>query len=306
MNKQINIFVASPSDVNVEREIAREVCEEFDDIVGEDIEIVPILWEYHPQVYHKDAQRNIHDELDRCDMLVVVLWNRLGTIIEGYEGAITKSKKVTGTQYEIERILANKKQSIHFYFKTKERSFTLEEVEEASYQKQLLDKFLEDINLTKGSTKHGYHEFEDADEFQDKLRQHLKPEIEKICGRKIKLPKKNPTDTINPNYFVGLYGFLAIIVVMIFLSTVQSNTFSHNIKTIFSLFSAIVLGIIAIAVKELPIHQQNYHESSFKKVFSTLLLRGLFMVGSAILLTAYMWFYAFPAIQELIQKLFTK
>lgn len=183
----INIFIVSPSDVSLERNIAKDVCKQLDNIVGKDIEINSVMWEYYPMSYHKDPQANIDKILESSDIFVIILWNRLGSIIEGYQGVITQSTSVTGTQYEIEKILATKKESVFFYFKIKQKNFASEELEEAWKQRQMLDTFLKDINLTKGSTQHGYQEFLNENDFRERLTKHLKLEIERITGRKLSL-----------------------------------------------------------------------------------------------------------------------
>jgi hypothetical protein len=119
MKKEINVFIISPNDVKEERQISKEVCEEFSGLVGKKIEVNAILWEYHPMSYHKNAQENIDDTLDKCDIFVIILWHRLGSIVEGFEGAVTKSQKVTGTQYEIEKYFHSKKSISIFILKEK-------------------------------------------------------------------------------------------------------------------------------------------------------------------------------------------
>ena len=205
MKKEINIFIVSPNDVKEERNIAKEVCHYFDNLVGRGINVNAVLWEYQPMSYHKNAQENIDKVLDKCDIFVVILWHRLGSVIAGYEGAITKSKNVTGTQYEIEKILANKKEAVFFYFKTKEKQFLANELEEALRQQKLLDGFLMDIELTKGSTKHGYQEFDNSEEFREKLISHLLDEVQRLSEKKITIPKKKNSSKLQKYMYMFLY-----------------------------------------------------------------------------------------------------
>ena len=238
MKKEINVFIISPNDVKEERKIAKEVCEEFNNLVGRRIEINAVLWEYHPMSYHKNAQENIDDTLDKCDIFVIILWHRLGSIVEGFEGAVTQSKKVTGTQYEIEKILSLKKEHIYFYFKREEKHFLENELEEAVHQKKILDTFLKNINLTKGSTKHGYQEFEEKNEFREKLTMHLKAEIQRLTGKQITIPnrykKKQPITKLRKYTYMLLYLLVASIIFSIyiwyyFLPSI-SDVWKHTIK----------------------------------------------------------------------------
>ena len=220
MKKQINLFVISPNDVKEERQIAKEVCEEFNNLVGRKIEVTAILWEYHPMSYHKNAQENIDNVLDKCDIFVVILWRRLGSVVEGFKGAITNNENVTGTQYEIEKILSLEKEHVYFYFKSKEKYFLEDELEEALHQKQLLNTFLKEIKLTKGSTKHGYQEFEERDDFREKLTIHLLSEVQRLSGKKIVITKsdknKNPISKLRKFVYIFLYSLVAVIAFFIY------------------------------------------------------------------------------------------
>jgi hypothetical protein len=223
MKKEINVFIISPNDVKEERQIAKEVCEKLNQDVDSGIEVNAVLWEYHPMSYHKNAQENIDDTLDKCDIYVVILWHRLGSIVKGYEGAVTKSKQVTGTQYEIEKILSLKKEHIYFYFKREDKSFLEDELKEALYQKNLLDTFLENIDLEKGSTKHGYQEFYSNQEFRKKITNHLKIEIEKQTGMKI--------DSVTKRKKLNYFSLVVVLLSSIFLAwIITTNIVTNKMK----------------------------------------------------------------------------
>lgn len=184
MQKEINIFIISPSDVKPERQAVKEICEMLNNSFTF-ATVRPRLWEYHPLSYSKNPQEGINEVLEISDIFIVILWHRLGTVVKGCTGAISGSTQVTGTQYEIEKILSMGKESIYFYRKKVTPQFTHDDFDEAISQKKLLDRFLDQMDLQEGSTKHGYHSFVSLEEFREKVEAHLRVEIEKISGRKI-------------------------------------------------------------------------------------------------------------------------
>lgn len=77
------VFIASPSDVLLEREITRNVLEQWNSINSEreKIVLVPIGWETNatPEM-GRPAQDYINmDILDTCDVVIGIFWTRAGT-----------------------------------------------------------------------------------------------------------------------------------------------------------------------------------------------------------------------------------
>ena len=91
---KVRIFVSSPSDVDHERALLKEVCGRLREEYLSYFEVQAILWEEEALT----ADRNFQDGILRpsdCEIVVVVLWTRLGTPLpdEPYGG-------MTGTQWE--------------------------------------------------------------------------------------------------------------------------------------------------------------------------------------------------------------
>lgn len=93
------IFIASPSDVTAERDIAVEVIQEWNDANSADdgIVILPLRWETHsaPE-YGKRPQAVINRQvLDQCDLLVGIFWTRLGSPTgEADSGSVEEVERV--------------------------------------------------------------------------------------------------------------------------------------------------------------------------------------------------------------------
>ena len=81
----LELFVASPGDVSSERQAVTRVVAELERTIGSvlEINIRPFLWEHDlgPGVDLGGPQAIVdaHSNLARCNILVGVFWNRLGT-----------------------------------------------------------------------------------------------------------------------------------------------------------------------------------------------------------------------------------
>src|SRR2546428_13407073 len=78
-----NVMIASPGDVNAEREIAREVILDWNNINSftRKIVLAPIGWEYNTVPATGDRAQAIIDQqiLQNADILVGIFWTRCGT-----------------------------------------------------------------------------------------------------------------------------------------------------------------------------------------------------------------------------------
>jgi hypothetical protein len=307
MKKEINIFIIAPSDVDEEREAVRDVCKSLDKQTRKDIHIQAISWKQVPMFYKDNPQKSIDTHFHKSDIYVVILWNRIGTIVEGLTGAMSHSIKVTGTQYEIEYIIASEKESVLFYLKNQEyQNVHIDDVEEMGKQKKALGKFLEEIELLNVPTKYGYQKFTTVAEFKRLLIDHLS-EILK-SNYKIKVDtvetltsseyKDKHRDRISDSYYAGLYGVLVLLSVMLFQTTNFLGTYSEDVKQMSTVFVLTILAIVIVAVQGLSTSVEDT-SSSFKNVVYALLRRGTFIVGFAILLSFYFWVYVGPQIMKL-------
>lgn len=77
------VMIASPSDVQPERKLVREVLHEWNDLNAHSKQLVllPVGWETHtsPELGNP-AQEQINTKvLGKCDILIAIFWNRIGT-----------------------------------------------------------------------------------------------------------------------------------------------------------------------------------------------------------------------------------
>jgi hypothetical protein len=96
--RTIRILIASPSDVDVQREDAVRVIQEWNDLYSysRKVALLPLRWETHaaPE-YGTRPQEVINRVVDDCDLLVGIFWTRLGS---------PTGVSDSGTLEEIERV----------------------------------------------------------------------------------------------------------------------------------------------------------------------------------------------------------
>ena len=98
--KTLRIFVSSPGDVSEERALAervlRHVAEEYRESVCLDV----LLWEHEPLFAHTGFQQQI-PRPSQCDLVVCILWSRLGTRLPDGFTLDPGRTGPTGTEFEI-------------------------------------------------------------------------------------------------------------------------------------------------------------------------------------------------------------
>jgi len=104
MLRRLRVFVASPGDVKSEREKVTGVINRINAQIGvaKGILLDPWLWEVDAPPDIGEAQQSINKYLDEAAVVILILWNRLGT---------PTSEAASGTVEEYGRALARKKSS---------------------------------------------------------------------------------------------------------------------------------------------------------------------------------------------------
>ncbi|MCK5270370.1 MAG: hypothetical protein KAJ46_06280 [Sedimentisphaerales bacterium] len=132
------VMIASPGDVAKERQLAKEVIQEWNDLHSEqtNIMLLPILWETHSSPEMGDRPQAIINKqiLKDADLLIGIFWTRIGT---------PTSKAESGTVEEIkEHIDADKPAMIYF----SKQPVLPDSIDQKQYAK--LKKFKESIKGT--------------------------------------------------------------------------------------------------------------------------------------------------------------
>jgi hypothetical protein len=182
-NAKVRIFVSSPSDVDHERALLKEICERLRQEYLSYFEVQPVLWEEEALT----ADRNFQDGILRpadCDIVVVVLWTRLGTPLpqEPYGG-------MTGTQWEfvnaVEASARSGRPEVLVYKKTKSKLVDITNAEatrEALDDRRRLEDFFR-VNFFNedASFRRAFRTFDSDAGFRDLLEGQLR----KLLNRRI-------------------------------------------------------------------------------------------------------------------------
>ena len=108
------ILIASPSDVEDEREIAVQVIQEWNDLhsYSRKVALLPLRWETHTAPEYGTRPQEIINRaiVDDCDLLVGIFWTRIGS---------PTGMEESGTLEEIERV-GNASKPIMLYFSSVE------------------------------------------------------------------------------------------------------------------------------------------------------------------------------------------
>jgi hypothetical protein len=163
--KVLNVLIASPSDVQEERDAISAAIQNWNSLHAEDKGIVlhPIRWETDsvPTV-NETAQENINRTVvDRADLVVGVFWTRIGTKTQNAE---------SGTLEEIERV-AKKTKHILLYFSNKTIDPYLVQLDQMEALKKFRDKIQKDALI---------ESFASITEFTNKLSIHLEKTVREI------------------------------------------------------------------------------------------------------------------------------
>ena len=159
--KVYKVFIASPDDVQKEREIVRSVLARWNAINSEskNIVLLPVGWETHaaPEV-GKTAQEYINESvLANCDILIGIFWSKLGSP--------TKAA-ASGSVEEIQRHVSERKLAM-LYFAKKEipSDADLNQIKKVrEFKKEFRNKSL-------------YGEYTDERDLENKLYSHLELKI---------------------------------------------------------------------------------------------------------------------------------
>ncbi len=156
--KVVKVMIASPSDVAAERQVIRNVIQEWNFTHSEDKNLVlmPVGWESHSAPSMGDRAQAIFNKqvLADCDLLLAVFWTKLGT---------PTGKAASGTVEEIEEHIKAKKPAMIYFSKI---PVLLESVDPKQYKAVM--------EFKKEMGKRGlYAEYESTEDFREKLSRQL-------------------------------------------------------------------------------------------------------------------------------------
>jgi len=178
----IRIFISSPGDVFEERTLAQRVIERVQAEFAGRAVLEPIFWEHEPLLATDTFQTQITRPAE-ADVMVAILWSRLGTRLPKDFTRKDGSRYESGTEFEfedaVEGFRANGKPQLLVYRKMAKASVQLDDEKalmDRIGQKRKLDAFIATWfhHTEDGSLKAAFHPFESPSEFEQVLERHLR------------------------------------------------------------------------------------------------------------------------------------
>ncbi|MGO8671541.1 MAG: hypothetical protein ACLQVD_09290 [Capsulimonadaceae bacterium] len=177
----LRVFISSPGDVGQERMIAARVLERLQGEFAAYVSLTPVLWEHEPLRATSHFQQQITAPSE-TDIVVCVLWSRLGTRLPGEFHRADGSTYASGTEWEFEdayaSFLKTGKPDLMVYRKTTPPVIDLHNdaaAQDKLAQKRALDEFIDRwFGTPSEGFKAAFHNFANADEFESTLDAHMR------------------------------------------------------------------------------------------------------------------------------------
>jgi HEAT repeat protein len=184
----LRIFLSSPGDVADERNLARRLLKEqlpYDPLLRGRVEIDVVSWDdptapipMPAAITPQEAVNRFGPRPSECDIVVIVLWSRLGTLLD-----LTKFRKAngegyeSGTEWEFDDAVSAQRRPDILIYKRREPPLTVlgaPDYEIKLQQYVQVNKFLGRLQNTDGSYRGGQKSYDTPTNFQEALENDLK------------------------------------------------------------------------------------------------------------------------------------
>ena len=211
----VRVFLSSPGDVADERKLAMKAISKLqnDPIYKEKITIETVAWDKPddstPLLASIDPQTAINNGLARpsdCDIVVVILWSRMGTPLDH-----SRYKKpdggqyLSGTEWEFEEALAAAQKTgrpfvvVYRRMDTPKVDLDDPDLEEKIVQRGRVKAFFDSFVNPDGSIRQGYNSYTSPTEFGDIFELHLRKLVARLIdeGQRRGERREVGIDTVN-------------------------------------------------------------------------------------------------------------
>lgn len=188
-----HIFLASPGDVSAERRLAREVIDRLrsERRFRDRVSIQVVAWDQPGASVAMEATLTPQQAIARglrqpchCDLVVVILWSRIGAPLpDDYRNADGQRYR-SGTEWEycnaLDAYQIHGQPSIWVYHRTQAPTIALDDVsfQEKRDQLDAVRSFLTGLKNPDGSLAGGLNHYETPSDFQRQFEEHLRDRLE--------------------------------------------------------------------------------------------------------------------------------
>lgn len=195
---KLRFFLSSPGDVADERTFAQQVIEQElpkDPTFRGLIECEAVRWDDPNAPVTMPATLTPQEAVNRglsrpaeCDVVIVILWSRLGTPLPDTFKRADGSTYLSGTEWEYEDALAAKPTPFILVYRRKSKPDLGDPTDPAFDDKVVqyrrVQKFFERFRNADGSLKGGFAEYDSPQDFRDRLRFDLRTYIDRRLAAK--------------------------------------------------------------------------------------------------------------------------
>ena len=202
------IFLASPGDVRDERELARAVIEQVrtERAFRGRLNLEIIAWDQPGAEVAMEAgltpQEAIKRDLPKpseCDLVIVILWSRMGTPLPVEYTKPDDTAYLSGTEWEYNDAITARKEfgkpTVWVYRRKQDSTLNQEdpEFDEKRRQWQMVKEFFQTFVGEDGSLTGGVNAYHTPDEFRRQFEQHLRDRLTALLED---LPAEGPKESL--------------------------------------------------------------------------------------------------------------
>jgi hypothetical protein len=185
----LHIFLSSPGDVNRERQLAREVIDQIQSerLYRDRFKLEVVAWDKPGAGTAMSAQLEPQEAIDQrlkkpseCDIVVVIFWARMGTLLSEKHRKPDGSRYRSGTEYEfLDALKAAEntgKPEVLVYRRPKPPDVNLADPKRKEKENQwdLVEEFFAEFRNPDGSYRSYFQEYDESSDFKGLLEQDLR------------------------------------------------------------------------------------------------------------------------------------
>ena len=190
--RHLRVFLSSPQDVADERAIAVRVLSRlpYDPFLRGRVTLEIVAWDgpggQVPLTATLTPQATIDQGLARpseCDVVVMILWNRIGTPLPGTYRRVDGTRYRSGTEWEYEdAITASEPPQILIYRRLDPSRLPAVGDAEDRQQREQVEQFFLAFRNADGSLRGGVNTYGDPAQFERQLEYHLREILSRLIG----------------------------------------------------------------------------------------------------------------------------
>jgi hypothetical protein len=215
---RVRIFVSSPGDVTEERAVTRRVLDDlqYDPLLRGKVLLEAVSWDDPrgpaPMIATLTPQEAVNRGLPKpsdCDLVVVILWSRMGTPL-----VATRADGVaylSGTEYEFEDA-KRAGRPVLLYRRLEKPTLSIDDadLDEKRKQWRLVNEFFRKFVAPGGSLRAAYTSYTTPAEFRERLEIDLRTELKRILSEGPMVDIASTPDVMSPDTLKRCLGRLGL------------------------------------------------------------------------------------------------